>query len=90
LRDLGKAPSPLLARSLRRAQVLALSLLSRGFLEARQRAAPRWPWPQRLVFLLLILAGISLLAAKGAYLLAEQGIYDEQWRVLYDFARRCL
>lgn len=79
--------SPLLARSLRRAQVLSLSVVSRGFLEERVMHKEPWAHSEKSFCFILIMAGMFLLFAKGSYLWSEQGFYYENLRPVYDFAK---
>ena len=79
--------SPLLARSLRRAQVLSLSVVSRGFLEAKLAEEKTWAQSEKFFCLLLLLAGVFLLFAKCSYLWSEQGFYYENLRHIYDFSK---
>ena len=87
LRNITKIVSPLLARSLRRAQVLSLSVLSRGFLEAKIAKGPVWPRWEKCFSLIVLFIGMGLFFAKVSYWCFEQGIYHENLRVVYDFAK---
>jgi energy-coupling factor transport system permease protein len=80
---------PVLARSLRRAVTLSMSVESRGFGRARQQSyAPRWPLPEMLVCLVISLAALSIAAMKAAYFLQFNGItYLSGLREVYNFAK---
>ncbi len=86
LRHLPYIAKPLLARCLRRAQTLALSVVSRGFFLAQ--AAPRrqmWPPVERLSCLLLLLLVLAVVCSKVIYILSEQGMYFGVFRQVYDW-----
>lgn len=86
LRHLPYIAKPLLARCLRRAQTLALSVVSRGFFLAQ--AAPRrqnWPTVERLSCLLLLLLVVAVVCSKVIYILSEQGMYFGVFRQVYDW-----
>ncbi len=87
VRNMAKIVSPLLARSLRRAQVLSLSVLSRGFLDAKEGRGAEWPSGEKAFSLAVLLAGCNIFLAKALYWAFEQGMYHENLRVVYDFAR---
>lgn len=79
---------PLLARSLRRAQTLSLSVLSRGFVHYRPQSVSVWPFPERCLSLALLGLAVLVLAAKTVYILSVQNIaYFPEARVIYDSAR---
>lgn len=86
LRHLPYIAKPLLARCLRRAQTLALSVVSRGFFlaGARQRSQV-WAVRERLSCALLLVLVIAVVSSKIIYLLSEQGFYFGVFRQLYDW-----
>ena len=86
LRHLPYIAKPLLARCLRRAQTLALSVVSRGFFlaGARQRSQV-WAARERLSCALLLVLVIAVVSSKIIYLLSEQGFYFGVFRQLYDW-----
>ncbi len=85
---LPKLVYPLLARSLRRAQTLSLSVLSRGFVNYRPAVQQQWPWPEKLFSCLLLAAALLAVLMKLFYALAEQSLfYWSSGRPIYDFAR---
>ncbi len=87
LLHLPQIANPLLARSLRRAQTLSLTVISRGFLQAKAGQDHDWPVGEKIVSVCLILLAVLLAVCKLTYLWAEQGFYYNQLRCLYDFAR---
>lgn len=86
LRHLPYIAKPLLARCLRRAQTLALSVVSRGFFLAggASRVQP-WRRSERYCCLALLAAVVLAVAGKLLYLLSEQGWYFGVLRQLYDW-----
>lgn len=86
LRHLPYIAKPLLARCLRRAQTLALSVVSRGFFltGARQRRQP-WAARERWSCALLFLFVVAVVSSKIIYLLSEQGLYFGVFRQIYDW-----
>lgn len=90
LRHLPYIAKPLLARCLRRAQTLALSVVSRGFFAeaaAGGAAAAAWPGKERCFCLLLALLTVAAVAGKLLWLLSEQGFYCGALRLVYDWAK---
>ena len=88
LRHLPYLAKPLLARCLRRAQTLALSVVSRGFfLASANGKAKSWP-PKEFFFCLdfgvLVFATIL---SKVMYVLSEQGLYFGSLRYVYDWTK---
>ncbi len=81
---------PVLARSLRRATTLALSVESRGF--SRQKRLPEndvWPAKERGVCLLLAASALSSVSVKILCLLQYNGLfYLDGFRGIYDFCQR--
>ena len=86
LRHLPYIAKPLLARCLRRAQTLALSVVSRGFFlaGARQRRQ-EWPACEQAGCVLLLCVVIGVVGSKIIYLLSEQGWYFGIFRQIYDW-----
>lgn len=80
---------PVLARSLRRAVTLSMSVESRGFGRAqRQTYVPRWPLTERLFCLAVLAAAVGVIAMKAAYFLQFNGIaYTAGLREVYNFAK---
>ena len=79
---------PLLARSLRRAQTLSLSVMSRGFVHYRPQSDKKWPVCERCVAACLLLLSLAVLSMKLVYILSEQNLfYIAQGRWIYDIAR---
>ena len=78
---------PILARSLRRAATLALSVESRGFGRGNSRThLPGWPLAQRLACAGIFAAVLVGAALKVIYSLQHNGIaYFPQLRGVYDF-----
>lgn len=88
LRLMPKMVYPLLARSLRRAQTLSLSVLSRGFVHYRPQTVRAWPFHERCLSLAFLGLAVVVLAAKAAYMLSVQNIaYFPGARTIYDIAR---
>lgn len=77
---------PILARTVRRAATLALSVQSRGF----GRGSPcfadaAWPVRQKIAVYFLLAGTVAAMIAKIMYLLQYNGLlYLAGWRVLYD------
>lgn len=90
IRFLPYIAKPLLARCLRRAQTLALSVLSRGVFLPRVSEQFAWPLREKsfCVFLSVFIAFI--LFGKITYLLSEQGLYFGNLRILYDWTKMYL
>lgn len=80
---------PVLARSLRRAVTLSMSVESRGFGRAgRQGAVSPWPLPEVLLCLLFVLIALGILLTKLLYFLQFNGItYLAEFRSIYNFAK---
>ena len=89
-RNLPKIANPLLVRSLRRAQTLSLSVISRGFLNVRLHKRLAWPLWEKLVSLIFLLMAISIVVVKLIYLASIMGYYSENVRFIYDFVRNYL
>lgn len=86
LRHLPYIAKPLLARCLRRAQTLALSVVSRGFFLAQAASRTQlWPLAERISCLLLFLLVLVVVCSKVIYLLSEQGMYFGVFRQVYDW-----
>ena len=78
---------PLLARCLRRAQTLALSVVSRGFFLATARKNEFWAFNEKIVCLMLGVFTVGIAVSKVAYLLSEQGLYFGALRIVYDWTK---
>lgn len=80
---------PILARTLRRAAILASSVESRGFgRETPQTALPAWSYPERLVCHIMLLAVLGLIVLKVMDSLQYNGfLYVPTWRWLYDLMK---
>lgn len=79
---------PLLARSLRRAQTLALSVMSRGFVHYRPQSNKKWPLCEKGCAVCWLSLALIILLMKLFYILSEQNIfYFAQGRWIYDIAR---
>ena len=77
---------PLLARCLRRAQTLALSVVSRGFfLASANQRHQEWHLRERLFCWCFFTFTIAVVASKIIYLLSEQGFYFGIFRIIYDW-----
>ena len=77
---------PLLARCLRRAQTLALSVVSRGFFLANtQQTQDKWQTSERFCCCGLFVVTLAVVMCKVLYLLSEQGFYFGIFRMLYDW-----
>ena len=86
-RHLPYIANPLLARCLRRAQTLALSVVSRGFFLTTNRMTEPWYAPEKACCMLLCLGVAATVASKIAYLLSEQGFYFGALRYIYDWTK---
>ena len=82
--------SPLLARSLRRAQVLSLSVVSRGFLDVKEQTNNPWSSREKFFCAALLAMSFLLLFTKGCYIASEQGFYYNSLRGFYDFSVKYL
>lgn len=79
---------PLLARCLRRAQTLALSVVSRGFFSAVARKnSGKWPGKEKIICLFFIMGTTVIVISKVLYLLSEQGLYYGFLRQVYDITK---
>lgn len=87
IRFLPYIAKPLLARCLRRAQTLALSVVSRGVFLAQNKQEKSWAFREKVVCLFLVLLGIVIILSKLIYLLSEQGIYFGSLRIIYDWTK---
>ncbi|MDO5787315.1 MAG: energy-coupling factor transporter transmembrane component T [Phascolarctobacterium sp.] len=77
---------PLLARCLRRAQTLALSVVSRGFfLASVGQRREEWLLREKLCCLVFLGFTVAVVASKIIYLLSEQGLYFGFFRIIYDW-----
>ena len=86
LRHLPYIAKPLLARCLRRAQTLALSVVSRGFFLAGQKQRRQeWAAVEKSACMALLLLVVCVVSSKVLYLLSEQGFYFGVFRQLYDW-----
>lgn len=91
VRHLPYLAKPLLARCLRRAQTLSLSVISRGFFSAngRKRAMEQGRYERWFCCALVLLTGVVVMS-KMVYLLSEQGLYFGQLRQVYDWTKMYL
>lgn len=86
LRHLPYIAKPLLARCLRRAQTLALSVVSRGFFLAGARKREEiWALSERSACAALAVLVVAVVSSKLLYLLSEQGFYFGVFRQIYDW-----
>ena len=86
LRHLPYIAKPLLARCLRRAQTLALSVVSRGFFLAGARKRKEiWALSERGACAALAVLVVAVVSSKLLYLLSEQGFYFGVFRQIYDW-----
>ncbi len=86
LRHLPYIAKPLLARCLRRAQTLALSVVSRGFFLAGARSRKQaWAVREQAGCAALLVFTLLVVGSKIIYLLSEQGFYFGVFRQLYDW-----
>lgn len=86
LRHLPYIAKPLLARCLRRAQTLALSVVSRGFFLAGARKRKEvWALSERSACAALAVLVVAVVSSKLLYLLSEQGFYFGVFRQIYDW-----
>ena len=86
LRHLPYIAKPLLARCLRRAQTLALSVVSRGFFLAGGRKRKEvWALSERSACAALAVLVVAVVSSKLLYLLLEQGFYFGVFRQIYDW-----
>lgn len=88
IRHLPYIAKPLLARCLRRAQTLALSVISRGFFSASARSlSGKWPINEKLFCGGLVLLTALIVISKIMYLVSEQGLYIGSMRQIYDITK---
>jgi len=86
LRHLPYIAKPLLARCLRRAQTLALSVVSRGFFAGgAAKRRQQWDAREKASCLLLFAVVVAVVGSKIIYLLSEQGFYFGVFRQIYDW-----
>lgn len=86
LRHLPYIAKPLLARCLRRAQTLALSVVSRGFFLAGARKRKEvWALSERSACAAMAVLVVAVVSSKLLYLLSEQGFYFGVFRQIYDW-----
>ena len=86
LRHMPYIAKPLLARCLRRAQTLALSVVSRGFFLAGARKRKEvWALSERSACAALAVLVVAVVSSKLLYLLSEQGFYFGVFRQIYDW-----
>lgn len=86
LRHLPYIAKPLLARCLRRAQTLALSVVSRGFfLVGARKRKEVWALSERSACAALAVLAVAVVSSKLLYLLSEQGFYFGVFRQIYDW-----
>lgn len=84
---------PVLARALRRAATLALSVESRGFGRSRNRSTdcPTKPSPEHWLRWLIMTSLFSAIVAKVLYSLQFNGLfYHSKLRILYEFVKNWL
>ena len=88
IRHLPFIAKPLLARCLRRAQTLALSVVSRGFF-LRTAGSRQAVWSAREKFCCMGLLGLTIciVGSKILYILSEQGMYWGIFRQIYDWTK---
>ena len=88
IRHLPYIAKPLLARCLRRAQTLALSVVSRGFFLANHNSNGFvWNRLERNCCIISSLMIAIVVGSKVAYLLSEQGFYFGILRYVYDWTK---
>ena len=88
LRHLPYVAKPLLARCLRRAQTLALSVVSRGFFSSQEsRTAYNWPIWEKWSCRIMATVTAAVVLSKISYALSEQGLYFGVLRHVYDTAK---
>lgn len=88
IRHLPYIAKPLLARCLRRAQTLALSVVSRGFfLASANKNRGLWPRKEFLACISFMLFVLVIVCSKFVYLLSEQGLYFGFLRYVYDWTK---
>ncbi|NCD08652.1 MAG: energy-coupling factor transporter transmembrane protein EcfT [Negativicutes bacterium] len=87
IRHLPYIAKPLLARCLRRAQTLALSVTSRGVFLPTSKKGDLWPLKEMVICLFLVTFTILVALSKFFYLLSEQGLYFGGLRMIYDWTK---
>lgn len=88
VRHLPYIAKPLLARCLRRAQTLSLSVVSRGFfLNNGAQRQQEWDWREKYFCRSFMVMVLAVVAGKVVYLLSEQGIYFGVLRQVYDWTK---
>ena len=87
LRHIPYMVKPLLARCLRRAQTLSLSVTSRGLFLAKERKSSPWKWREKGVCLLFGVFTLASGAGKILYALSQKGLYFGAFRMIYDWTK---
>lgn len=88
VRHLPYVAKPLLARCLRRAQTLALSVVSRGFFSARNSPIVQfWNRWEKAACGVFAVVTFLVVCGKISYVLSEQGLYFGVLRQIYDIAK---
>lgn len=86
-RHLPYVVNPLLARCLRRAQTLALSVVSRGLFLASNKKTFAWPQKELIICLVVGIFVVITVSSKIVYLASEQGYYVGALRYIYDWTK---
>ncbi|MFA7068364.1 MAG: energy-coupling factor transporter transmembrane component T [Acidaminococcaceae bacterium] len=86
-RHLPYVVNPLLARCLRRAQTLALSVVSRGFFLTSNKKTYDWPQKELIMCSIIVLVVVLTVSSKIVYLASEQGYYVGALRYIYDWTK---
>ena len=82
---------PLLARCLRRAQTLALSVVSRGCFSAKvSQVRQSWKTAEQAGCIVFFLFTLAVVGSKLCYVLSEQGLYFGVLRKIYDISKMYL
>ncbi|MGN0954417.1 energy-coupling factor transporter transmembrane component T family protein [Dialister sp.] len=87
LRHIPYMIKPLLARCLRRAQTLSLSVTSRGLFLARQRKGNPWNPKEKAACLVMLLFVLGCGTGRILYALSLKGLYFGMFRVIYDWTK---
>ncbi len=88
IRHLPYIAKPLLARCLRRAQTLALSVVSRGFfLDNSSKYGYKWSNTEKIFSWTLILLVVLISSFKLVYIASEYGFYYGDLRIIYDWTK---
>lgn len=88
IRHIPYIAKPLLARCLRRAQTLALSVISRGFFSASAKQLQGyWPKVEKYTCFGAIALVAVVVFSKIMYLISEQGLYLGFLRSVYDWTK---